>query len=184
MVVGSDEVIPFGRVPDRSAEANEIEAGTDIAIRGQANAASSAMASGYVLSDNPYGDVDPTTIGADPLYVPQLAVGRLVETPDDIESTIDSYTGSNGVRTPNASFNAAYDWMLSTGQAVDAATRPAGSRLELPPRSSNEHLDAPRREGRPAVGRPRLRVHQRALQHVAVAGGSRLHERHDLARTS
>ena len=28
------------------------------------------------------------------------------------------------MRTPNASFNAAYDWMLSTGQAVDAATSP------------------------------------------------------------
>ncbi len=124
VVVGNDEVIPFGRVPDRSAEANEIEAGADIATRGQANAASSAMADGYVLSDNPYGDVDPTTIGADPLYVPQLAVGRLVETPSDITSTIDSYVGSNGVRTPNASFNAAYDWMLSTGQAVDAATSP------------------------------------------------------------
>ena len=27
VVVGNDEVIPFGRVPDRSAEANEIEAG-------------------------------------------------------------------------------------------------------------------------------------------------------------
>ena len=130
VVVGNDEAIPFGRVPDRSAEANEIEAGSDIAVRGQANAASAAMAAGYVLSDNPYGDLDPATVGADPVYVPQLAVGRLVETPSDITTTIDSYTHSNGVRTPNASFNAAYDWMLSTGQAVDTATSalvPAGA---------------------------------------------------------
>ena len=132
------------------------------------------MASGYVLSDNPYGDLDPTTLGADPLYVPQLAVGRLVETPSDITSTIDAYVGTNGVRTPNASFSAAYDWMLSTGQAVNDATSqhvPAGSATP-----AQRHMEPPRRDQRAASRGARLRVDQRALQHIAIPSGGRLHE--------
>ena len=85
-------------------------------------------------------------------------------------STIDSYTGSNGVRTPNASFNAAYDWMLSTGQAVDAATSPlvpAGER----DRAVERHLEPPGRQGRDAAGGAWVRVDQRPFEHVAVAVG-------------
>src|SRR5207253_2373013 len=91
---------------------------------GQHNAESSSLAGGFILSDNPYGDLQPKTFGADPLYVPQLAVGRLVETPTEMKSALDQYMNTNGVRSPNASYNAAYDWMTSTGQAVDSALNP------------------------------------------------------------
>ena len=124
VIPGADEIVPFGRVPDRSAMANEASYGGDVAIRGKDNATSSSLSAGFLLSDNPYGDLNPFTFGATPLYVPQLAVGRLVETPADIMAGIDQYIASNGVRTPNASFNAAYDWMKATGQAVGAALDP------------------------------------------------------------
>jgi uncharacterized delta-60 repeat protein len=124
VVVGSDEVVPFGRVADRSVTGNEASAGADAALRGIANAESAALSGGFVLSDNPYGDVNPSTFGATPFYVPQLAVGRLVETPTDITNAIDQYVSSNGVRTPTASFNAAYDWMKGAGQTVDSSLSP------------------------------------------------------------
>jgi uncharacterized delta-60 repeat protein len=124
VIVGSDELIPFGRVPDRSAKANEASYGGDVAARGKDNATSSSLSSGFLLSDNPYGDLNPFTFGATPLYVPQLSVGRLVETPGDIIAGIDQYIATQGIRTPNASYNAAYDWMKATGQAVSAALDP------------------------------------------------------------
>ncbi|MEY2452234.1 MAG: hypothetical protein QOD92_1808, partial [Acidimicrobiaceae bacterium] len=124
VIIGSDEVVPFGRVPDRSAKVNEAGAGGDVITRGAANAESASLSAGYILSDNPYGDVNPSTFGATPLYVPQLAVGRLVETPTDITNAIDQFVTSGGVRTPTASFNAAYDWMKAAGQAVDGVLGP------------------------------------------------------------
>jgi uncharacterized delta-60 repeat protein len=124
VVIGSDEVVPFGRVPDTSAKANEAGAGSDVVQRGNDNPTSASLSAGYIMSDNPYGDVDPSAFGATPFYVPQLAVGRLVETPTDITTAIDQYVSSGGVRTPTASYNAAYDWMTSTGQAVNSALSP------------------------------------------------------------
>ena len=124
VLVGSDDALPFGRVPDRTASFSEADAGLDFALRGTHNATTAALAESFVLSDNPYGDVSPSTLGADPVYLPQLAVGRLVETPADIMSAVDVYMTSHGIRTPTASFNAAYDWMLTAGQQVDAAVGP------------------------------------------------------------
>ena len=111
-------------MPDRTASFSEADAGLDFALRGLHNPTTAALAESFVLSDNPYGDVSPSTLGADPVYLPQLAVGRLVETPADIMSAVDVYKTSHGIRTPTASFNAAYDWMLTAGQTVDARRRP------------------------------------------------------------
>jgi hypothetical protein len=130
-IVGGDEVIPYGLVPDRSALSNEALFASELALGGNNNSLSEALSLGYMPTDNPYCDVAPVSFGATPLYTPQLACGRLVETPADISAAISAYEQSGGVRTPNASLAAGYDWMLHTAQDVDnivGPTVPAASR--------------------------------------------------------
>jgi hypothetical protein len=107
VLVGDDTIIPFGRVEDYTSAFNENEFSED-AFNGIENAESSAALNGYLLSDNPYGDLAPTAYFDSQLYVPQLAVGRLVETPSDIAAQIDSFISANGVTDPASSFVTGY----------------------------------------------------------------------------
>ncbi len=75
-IVGSDEVIPMGRKPDLTTIANEstyLEFFDNNALYG-------SFVTKHYLSDDPYGDLDPIPWLDRYLNVPDLALGRLVET--------------------------------------------------------------------------------------------------------
>ncbi len=99
VVVGDDAAgIPFGRVLDNSAYANE---------RGYAstffgatnNQYLSTYGLGFLPTDDPLGDVNYSGKGP---YVPELAVGRLVETPTQILSQITQYINPQRRDQPHA----------------------------------------------------------------------------------
>ena len=52
---------------------------------------SAAAAASDLLTDDPYGDVNPMPWLDRYLYVPDVAVGRLVETPAQIVAALDQY---------------------------------------------------------------------------------------------
>jgi hypothetical protein len=118
VVVGNDEVIPMGRVPDKTGNFNERSFAPSNAFNGMDNAQSRAFALGYLLSDDPYGDLAPLTSLEGQVFVPQLAVGRLVETPADIMAAVDQFVSSNGVRTPNAGVVTGYDFLTPSATQV------------------------------------------------------------------
>jgi CSLREA domain-containing protein len=130
VLVGGDRIVPFARLRDGTVVANESEfastyaAGTS--IRG-------ALAGENVLSDDPYGSVAP--VGADrPIYVPLLAVGRLVETPAEIADAVDQFVLFGGRLDPatKQSLTTGYDFLTDGAAAVDAELRglsPGGSLL-------------------------------------------------------
>ena len=104
VIVGGDTVIPQFRVPDLAVMANQREYADDAAAGNVDTSVSRAQRLGYALSDNPHGDLDPQARQGSRLYVPDLAVGRLVETPEEIEQAFDRYESSNGtldIRTAN-----------------------------------------------------------------------------------
>ncbi len=107
VLVGIDDVIPYGRVSDLTAAYNEKQY-SQLAYDGRANALSAASRAGFLLSDSPYGDLAPQPFLDSQLYVPQLAVGRLVETPSDILGQIQSYEDAEGVVTPTSAFVTGY----------------------------------------------------------------------------
>ena len=107
VLVGIDDVIPYGRVSDLTAAYNEKQY-SQLAYGGTANALSAAARAGFLLSDNPYGDLAPQPFLDSQLYVPQLAVGRLVETPADILGQITSYQDAGGAVTPTSAFVTGY----------------------------------------------------------------------------
>ena len=108
--------IPFGRVLDNSAYANE---------RGYAstffgatnNQYLSTYGLGFLPTDDPLGDVNYSGKGP---YVPELAVGRLVETPTQILSQITQYITRNGAINPTRALTTGYDFLSDGATKISA----------------------------------------------------------------
>ncbi|MEX1195549.1 MAG: hypothetical protein WED85_10870, partial [Dehalococcoidia bacterium] len=128
VVVGSDDVIPFGRVPDNSRVSNESDfAGDFELIAGDNNPTWASFAARYVLTDNVYGDRNPIPWLEHELFVPDRAVGRLIETPDEIVNTIQDYVTANGrldpataESHPRTSLTTGYDFLADGADDIDA----------------------------------------------------------------
>ncbi len=117
VVVGSDSVIPMARVTDTTRAGNEsqyadaFDDGTPIGA---------ALASDHFLTDAPFGDLDPIQWLNRRLYVEDLAVGRLVESPQEMTAVVDGYLapGNGKSLDPTKAFVAGYDWMKTGAQSV------------------------------------------------------------------
>ncbi len=107
VVVGDDTVLPFGRILDNTAYANE--RGYASTFFGTANNQYlSTYALGFLPTDDPLGDVNYRGQGP---YVPELALGRLVETPAQIISQVDQYIARNGTLAPTRALTMGYDFL-------------------------------------------------------------------------
>ena len=114
--VGGDDQIPFFRVPDLTRIANE----SGEAATFEANQYSGAFIRENLLSDDPYLDTDPIQAGARQVFVPDLAGGRLVETPGQIIGQLTEFVSANGALARNSAFSAGYDF-ASDGTAAASA---------------------------------------------------------------
>ncbi|GAB4425320.1 MAG: peptidase [Chloroflexi bacterium OHK40] len=100
VLVGGDEVLPFFRLPDLTTIANEADYAAYLrtidpsGIIGTNNPLGAALRYRMILSDNPYGSGRPYKFYGYPYFVPGLAVGRLVESPAEINNYLENYTSS------------------------------------------------------------------------------------------
>lgn len=99
LIVGGDEMIPFYRVSDQN--------GTPWQERGYfgyvpAGPVQAALSANKLLTDNYYADRTPTVPQSPfwtdnhPLYLPDFANGRLVETPSEMITAIDTFIANDG----------------------------------------------------------------------------------------
>ena len=98
VLVGSDEIIPQHRVPDRTAIGNEADYVDSSGLKSD-SAIVAGMFNKMVLTDDYYGDARPTLVIGTPLYLPDYAVSRLVETPAEIAGQISTFLNQDGIRT-------------------------------------------------------------------------------------
>jgi hypothetical protein len=120
VLAGSDEVIPQARVFDGVDISNETSYAAEIAAFGS-NAISGSLFSGNILSDDRYGDSDPIAWLGRELYLPDAAVGRLVETPQEIIDAVNRFILFEGVldaSTQSTSFTAGYDFLADGATEV------------------------------------------------------------------
>jgi len=124
LVVGGDDIIPFGRVKDGTTIANE-QSYTNTFTSGSNNALRTAFSESFVLTDDPYADSAPAPIANSDrvVYVPEIAMGRLVESPAEIVSAFEHFVTFNGQLDPQTGFVAGYDFLDDGAEAV-------GDRLE------------------------------------------------------
>ena len=118
VLVGADDQIPFGRVPDLTTLANE--ASYHPTFTGN-NALVGSLARGFLLSDEPYGDHDPLGLGARDFFVTELALGRLVEDVDQIQGAFQTFLDFDGTldaATGTSAFVSGYDFLTDGANAV------------------------------------------------------------------
>jgi hypothetical protein len=120
VIAGNDDVIPFFRYPDTSGLGQESQFVPPVLDDSPSNA---SLKNDQVLSQDAYGARHEVTIGGASVPVPDLAVGRLVETPAEIASTIDHslhlQAGPNKLPTPQASLVTGYDFLADAAHRVN-----------------------------------------------------------------
>ena len=117
VVVGDDNVIPFFRHPDNALLANEA---SYIPPLLNFNASQASLQLGYVLGQDAYGSQVDLSLKTNTIPIPDLAVGRLVETPFEVRSVLDAYltTAAGVVSTPQSIFVSGYDFLEDAALAV------------------------------------------------------------------
>lgn len=117
VVVGGDDIVPFARTADETEVANERTYRESLGTTN--NEYLGSIGSGFLLTDDVWGEKGAPTFLGHELFVPEQAVGRLVESPADITKTIDNYTASNGLLTPTSSLVTGYDFLTDGAQSIN-----------------------------------------------------------------
>ena len=117
VIVGGDNMIPFFRYPDNALLGPESDYFPPVL---DSTASQAGLRLNYVLSQDGYGASEFLSLNGTEFPVPDLAVGRLVETPGDILKQLDAYfQTTNGVApAPQAALITGYDFMDDVAQAV------------------------------------------------------------------
>ena len=120
VLIGSDDVIPFFRHPDQALLASERNYVPPVR---DSSASQASLRLGYVLSQDDYGAAIELDQKITTFPVPDLAVGRLVETPAEIIGMVDAYltTAAGVVNTPTSALVTGYDFLTDNAEAVQAA---------------------------------------------------------------
>ncbi len=118
VIVGGDDIVPFGRVPDTTRLANEREFAQELAGNDELVA---SLRGGWVLTDDVYVDRAPITVGTAELYVPNLALGRLVESPADIVAALNDFVAYQGHLDARTALSVGYDFLTDGANAVQSA---------------------------------------------------------------
>src|SRR5207249_9021786 len=71
-----------------------------------------------VLSDDAYADFNPVPWLNRQMYVPQVAVGRLIESPDQIVSQVNQFMFFNGRLDPQTALTTGYDFLSDGATSV------------------------------------------------------------------
>jgi uncharacterized repeat protein (TIGR01451 family) len=121
VLVGSDEIVPQARIPDLTRLSNESEYAADLAFTGKSNAIFGSLVTEHILSDDLYGDFDPIPWLGRELFVPDVAVGRLVETPDEIVLAANRFIAAQGALDPHTALTTGYNFLADGAWAVNSA---------------------------------------------------------------
>jgi alpha-tubulin suppressor-like RCC1 family protein len=125
VIVGGDRVVPHRRMKDQTDISNEQLYLDQSRLRPDSPLASS-LAGGYDLTDDFYVDESPSAWLTGDLYVPDIPIGRLVETPAEIANVIGAYVDSGGATSANDAVVTGYDFFVDGAQVVADRLRSTG----------------------------------------------------------
>ncbi|MEZ5596541.1 MAG: hypothetical protein R3E84_09140 [Pseudomonadales bacterium] len=119
VLAGSDSQIPFFRYPDQTLLGPEQNYDPPMADGTQSQA---ALRLNYVLGQDQYGASTTLSLRDGKFPIPDLAVGRLVETPDEMITVLDAYlaTADGTVPTPQSTLVTGYDFLQDAAEAIQA----------------------------------------------------------------
>jgi hypothetical protein len=103
VLVGDDGLVPFFRVADRTTLSPEVTYAS--AFEGN-NELVGALARNYMLTDDPYGASAGIQTNVDELFVPEVGVGRLGETPEAIATAMERFVEFDGKLDASTAYSA------------------------------------------------------------------------------
>ena len=117
VIAGADDIVPFFRYPDATLLGNEKGYVPPVL---DSSASQASLRLGYVLGQDGYGSDTDIEIKGSIVPVPDIAVGRLVESPTEISGMLDAYLSTSGgvVPTPGTSLVTGYDFLTDAADAV------------------------------------------------------------------
>ncbi len=117
VIVGNDNVIPYFRHPDLAGLANEKNYSPPVL---DSSALQASLKLGYVLSQDRYGSRIDIARNVGTFPIPDLAVGRLIETAADMTGMLDAYLGTSGGVTPinSSALVTGYDFIADVAAAI------------------------------------------------------------------
>ena len=134
VLTGGADVIPFFQVQDVSGLANEKEYVPPVA---PSSASEAGLMSNLVQGQDGYGSQVEFTQAGHTLALPDLAIGRLVDTATDISTAVNAYIQTGGVIVPNSALVTGYDFVGDAAVAIkaemDAGTNSNSDTLIQPP---------------------------------------------------
>jgi hypothetical protein len=125
VIVGDDSQIPFRRVPDAVEISNESAYRRRAGVRPDTPLFYS-LTEGYTLTDDYYADLVPYSWLGRELYVPDLPIGRLVETPAEITQVINAYLANDGSVNALRGFVVGYDFLTDASLAIQGVMETQG----------------------------------------------------------
>jgi hypothetical protein len=122
VIAGDDEIVPFYRVPDEAVLANERDYAslslTQFNDPTFLNPTFWTLEKGFILTDDFYGDDDPLPWRGRQLFVPDLASGRLVESPTEIIQSIDNFLAEQQ-HSLNTCLVTGYAFLTDSAEAIN-----------------------------------------------------------------
>jgi hypothetical protein len=124
VIAGGDDIIPMARIADYTQISNESDyalSTTTDALTDNGTPTSAALATMNILTDDPLADVDAIEWLDHSLHIPDLGIGRLVESPADIVAQANQFVAANGVLDPTTALTTGYDFLTDGSTGVDDA---------------------------------------------------------------
>lgn len=141
VLAGNDAAIPFFRYPDEAYLGPEEQYVPPVL---DFTTSQASLRLNYVLSQDAYGTQENVSFGSYALPIPDLAVGRLVETAGEIKGLIDAFldgTDAGVVPTPTSSLVTGYDFLEDAANAIQIEFETSlGAGLQTKPLITPDHL--------------------------------------------
>ncbi len=134
VLVGGDDSIPFFRYPDQALLGPEED--YEPPVRDD-SASQASLRLNYILGQDEYGSQVSVSAGDGSIPIPDLAVGRVVETAAEAKGVIDAYLGDDdgvvlsgtGIDTLTTGYDFLTDAATAVADSFDQGTGGTGDRL-------------------------------------------------------
>lgn len=110
LLIGDDRALPMRRILDTTPRFSE----SSYKHTDAGNPTGAALKNNYFLSDDYFADREPTLNQGRELFIPDLAVGRLIETPSEMIGQIDAFLAAP-VTTVGNVLVSGYDFVQDVG---------------------------------------------------------------------
>ena len=126
VIVGGDDILPLAPVAQNTGQFNEQGHAAELRLATQpdgtacprplaagaddpcATPLSAAATTNHILTDDPYALASAYATVGGTLYVPSVAIGRLVETPAEITATVQRYVDQSGTLAADSTLTGGY----------------------------------------------------------------------------